>query len=90
MVMAEVDIPLVCLVDGVHGRSFAGTGVIVHQGERVGLVLLDRNTVAVGPCDIVLSFGAHPSEVSATSRLGQTPATSCPSLPPQSPYDVPH
>ena len=70
MAMAEVHVPLVCLVDGVHGLNFAGTGVVVYHGERVGLVLLDRNTVAVGPCDINLSFGAHPAEVSARARWG--------------------
>jgi len=34
----------------------------------VGLVLLDRNTVAIGPCDINISFGAHPAEISARTR----------------------
>ena len=68
MALVDVEIPLVCLVDGVHGRSFAGSGVVLYHGKRIGIVALDRNTVAVGPCDINLSFGAHPAEVSARAR----------------------
>ncbi|KAL6760325.1 hypothetical protein V8C86DRAFT_2557091 [Haematococcus lacustris] len=66
LVLVDVDIPLVALTDGVHARSFAGNGLVVHHGARLGLVLVDRNTVAVGPCDCNLSFGAHPAEISAT------------------------
>jgi hypothetical protein len=68
MVLADVEVPLVCLVDGVHGRSFTGSGVVLYHGERIGLVLLDRNTVVVGPSDINLTFAAHPAEVSAKVR----------------------
>ncbi|GFH09071.1 PDZ domain-containing protein, partial [Haematococcus lacustris] len=50
LVLVDVDIPLVALTDGVHARSFAGNGLVVHHGARLGLVLVDRNTVAVGPC----------------------------------------
>ena len=64
-----MDIPLVALSDGVHSRSFAGNGVVVYQGCRLGLVLVDRNTVAIGPCDVNLSFGAHPAEVPGTVRF---------------------
>ena len=35
---------------------------------QLGLVLVDRNTVVVGPCDVNISFGAHPMEVSGTVR----------------------
>lgn len=35
---------------------------------QVGLVLVDRNTVAVGPVDVVLSFGAHPAEIPGQVR----------------------
>jgi hypothetical protein len=64
-----VDIPLVGLADGVHSRSFAGNGVVVHHSDTFGLVLVDRNTVAIGPCDVNLSFGAHPAEVPGTVRF---------------------
>ncbi len=46
--LVDVDIPLVALTDGVHSRSFAGNGLVVFQGDNVGLVLVDRNTVAIG------------------------------------------
>ncbi|KAF5839291.1 hypothetical protein DUNSADRAFT_1164 [Dunaliella salina] len=62
LVLVDVDIPLVALSDGVHARSFAGDGVVVFHGKRVGLLLVDRNTVVVGPCDVNISFGAHPCE----------------------------
>ncbi|EFJ52115.1 trypsin family [Volvox carteri f. nagariensis] len=69
LVLVDIDIPLVALSDGVHSRSFAGNGLVVYAGERVGLVLVDRNTVAVGPCDVNLSFGAHPAEISGRVRF---------------------
>ena len=36
LVLVDVDIPLVALSDGVHARSFAGNGLIVHHGKNVG------------------------------------------------------
>eukprot|EP00200_Dunaliella_tertiolecta_P008556 CAMPEP_0202391600 /NCGR_PEP_ID=MMETSP1127-20130417/91921_1 /ASSEMBLY_ACC=CAM_ASM_000462 /TAXON_ID=3047 /ORGANISM="Dunaliella tertiolecta, Strain CCMP1320" /LENGTH=1117 /DNA_ID=CAMNT_0048994043 /DNA_START=31 /DNA_END=3384 /DNA_ORIENTATION=+ len=69
LALVDVDIPLVALSDGVHARSFAGNGVVVFHGERVGLLLVDRNTVVVGPCDVNISFGAHPCEVTGTVRF---------------------
>jgi hypothetical protein len=36
--------------------------------QNVGLVLVDRNTVAIGMADINISFGAHPAEVPAKIR----------------------
>ena len=65
LVIVEVEIPLICLVDGVYSKSFAGTGVIVYQSDTLGLVLVDRNTVVVGPSDVILSFAASPCEVTA-------------------------
>ena len=44
----SVEIPLVALADGVHSRSFAGCGVVVHHSQELGLVLVDRNTVGGG------------------------------------------
>jgi hypothetical protein len=35
------------------------------QDERVGLVLVDRNTVPIASCDILVSFAAHPCELDA-------------------------
>ncbi|GMH38408.1 hypothetical protein BSKO_06292 [Bryopsis sp. KO-2023] len=69
MVLVDVDIPLVALADGVHSKSFLGSGVVVHHTDRIGLVLVDRNTVAIGSCDIMLSFGAYPAEISAHVRF---------------------
>ncbi|GFR40978.1 hypothetical protein Agub_g1643, partial [Astrephomene gubernaculifera] len=69
LVLVDIDIPLVALSDGVHSKSFAGNGLVVYAGEHVGLVLVDRNTVAVGPCDVNLSFGAHPAEISGRVRF---------------------
>lgn len=69
MVTLEVEIPLVALVDGVHSRAFSGCGIIVHQSDTLGLVLVDRNTVAVAPGDITLSFGAFPAEVPGRVRF---------------------
>ena len=67
--LVDVDVPLVALTDGVHSRSFAGNGLVVFHGARTGLVLTDRNTVAVGPCDVNLSFGAHPAEITGRVRF---------------------
>jgi len=69
MVAVDVEIPLVALVDGVHSRSFAGCGIIVHLCDHFGVVLVDRNTVTVGPGDIMLSFGAFPAELPARVRF---------------------
>lgn len=69
MVAVDVEIPLVALADGVYSRSFSGCGVIVHLTSTLGLVLVDRNTVSIGPGDVMLSFGAFPAEVPATVRF---------------------
>ena len=69
MVTLEVEIPLVALIDGVHSRAFSGCGIIVHQSDTLGLILVDRNTVAVAPGDITLSFGAFPAEVPGRVRF---------------------
>eukprot|EP00879_Flechtneria_rotunda_P012429 GHRR01012979.1.p1 GENE.GHRR01012979.1~~GHRR01012979.1.p1 ORF type:complete len:795 (+),score=305.94 GHRR01012979.1:778-3162(+) len=69
LVLVDVDIPLVALSDGVHARSFQGCGLVVYHGEHMGLVLVDRNTVAIGTCDINLSFGAHPAELPGAVRF---------------------
>lgn len=69
MVQVDVEIPLVALADGVHSRAFSGCGIIVHISPTFGLVLVDRNTVTIGPGDITLSFGAFPCEVPARVRF---------------------
>ena len=65
LVVVEVEIPLICLVDGVYSKSFAGTGCVVYQSSTLGLILVDRNTVVVGPSDIIVSFAASPCEITA-------------------------
>ncbi|KAL4517828.1 hypothetical protein Ndes2526A_g02205 [Nannochloris sp. 'desiccata'] len=69
MVAVDVEIPLVGLTDGVHSRSFSGTGIIVHFSKILGLVVVDRNTVSIGLGDIMLSLGAYPAEIPARVRF---------------------
>eukprot|EP00216_Chloropicon_sp_CCMP2111_P002213 CAMPEP_0198241736 /NCGR_PEP_ID=MMETSP1446-20131203/6471_1 /TAXON_ID=1461542 ORGANISM="Unidentified sp, Strain CCMP2111" /NCGR_SAMPLE_ID=MMETSP1446 /ASSEMBLY_ACC=CAM_ASM_001112 /LENGTH=1038 /DNA_ID=CAMNT_0043924613 /DNA_START=27 /DNA_END=3143 /DNA_ORIENTATION=+ len=69
LVLVDVEIPEVALADGVHSKSFIGNGIIVYQSENVGIVLVDRNTVAIGPCDVRLSFSAFPVETEGTVRF---------------------
>ena len=71
LVLVDVEIPLVALADGVHSRAFSGCGVVVHQSEGLGLVLVDRNTAAVGPGDVLLSFGAFPGAHLARRQAGR-------------------
>lgn len=69
LVAVDVEIPLVALADGVYSRSFAGCGVVVHHSSTLGLVAVDRNTVAIGCGDVLLSFGAFPAEAPARVRF---------------------
>ena len=69
MVAVDVEIPLIGLADGVHSRAFSGCGIIVHLSKRLGLVLVDRNTVSIGIGDIMLSLGAFPAEIPARVRF---------------------
>ncbi|GKB13081.1 protease Do-like protein 7 isoform X1 [Tanacetum coccineum] len=63
LVMFEVYVPSSCMVDGVHAQHFLGTGVIIHHSEQMGLVAVDKNTVAISASDIMLSFAAFPVEI---------------------------
>ncbi|KAG2661016.1 hypothetical protein PVAP13_1KG474600 [Panicum virgatum] len=63
LVMFEVHVPPVCMLDGVHSQHFFGTGVVIHHSDCLGLVAVDRNTVAVSISDIMLSFAAYPIEI---------------------------
>ncbi|KQK00996.1 hypothetical protein BRADI_3g53160v3 [Brachypodium distachyon] len=65
LVMFEVHVPPICMLDGVHSQHFFGTGVIIHHSDSLGLVAVDRNTVAVSISDIMLSFAAYPIEIPA-------------------------
>lgn len=63
LVMFEVHVPPSCMLDGVHSQHFFGTGVIIHHSENMGLVVVDKNTVAITSSDIMLSFAAFPIEI---------------------------
>ncbi|MCL7040813.1 hypothetical protein MKW94_001207 [Papaver nudicaule] len=58
LVRVEVHVPLSCQVDGVDAQDFSGTGVIVHHSQSMGLVAVDKKTVPVSACDVMLSFAA--------------------------------
>ncbi|CAI7816156.1 unnamed protein product, partial [Closterium sp. NIES-54] len=62
-VMMEVHVPSSVMVDGVHAQHFFGTALVVHHTPHLGLIVVDRNTVAVSVSDIMLSFSAYPVEV---------------------------
>lgn len=51
------------MVDGVHSKHFSGTGVIVYHSQDMGLIAVDKNTVAVSVSDVMLSFAAFPIEI---------------------------
>ncbi|XP_075105936.1 protease Do-like 7 isoform X2 [Nicotiana tabacum] len=63
LVMFEVHVPSLCMLDGVHSQHFFGTGVIIYHSQNMGLVAVDKNTVAVSVSDIMLSFAAFPIEI---------------------------
>nr|GMD00926.1 protease Do-like 7 [Ipomoea batatas] len=63
LVMFEVHVPSSCMLDGVHSQHFFGTGVIVYHSQSMGLVAVDKNTVAVSVSDVMLSFAAFPIEI---------------------------
>ncbi|KAL3161157.1 hypothetical protein ABBQ38_009528 [Trebouxia sp. C0009 RCD-2024] len=69
LVLVEVEIPHVALMDGVHAKSFAGNGVIVHSSQGMGLIVVDRSTVPVNGGNITLSFGAYPDEIAGRVRF---------------------
>jgi len=63
LVMVEVDIPLICMIDGVHVQHFSGTGVVVYHSKTMGIVAVDRNTVPISISDVMLAFAAYPMEI---------------------------
>ncbi|KAM0032402.1 putative PDZ domain, peptidase S1C, peptidase S1, PA clan, PDZ superfamily [Helianthus debilis subsp. tardiflorus] len=65
LVMLTVYVPSSCMVDGVYTQHFIGTGVIIYHSEEMGLVVVDKNTVAISASDIMLSFAAFPIEIPA-------------------------
>ncbi|CAG9467416.1 unnamed protein product [Pedinophyceae sp. YPF-701] len=69
MVKLDVRIPSVALADGVHSKSFYGLGLIVSLSDSLGMVLTDRNTIPIASCDVMITFGAFPSETPALVRF---------------------
>ncbi|BBN17183.1 pro-apoptotic serine protease NMA111 [Marchantia polymorpha subsp. ruderalis] len=65
LVMIEVHIPPSAMLDGVHSQHFFGTGLIVHHSQDLGLVVVDKNTVAISVSDVMLAFAAYPMEIPA-------------------------
>ncbi|XVE72190.1 hypothetical protein DITRI_Ditri11bG0019100 [Diplodiscus trichospermus] len=63
LVMFEVHVPPSCMLDGVHSQHFSGTGVITYHSRTMGLVAVDKNTVAISASDVMLSFAAYPVEI---------------------------
>ncbi|CAL5412423.1 unnamed protein product [Camellia sinensis] len=63
LVMFEVHVPPSCMVDGVRSQHFLGTGVIIYHSHNMGLVAVDKNTVAISVSDVMLSFAAFPIEI---------------------------
>jgi pro-apoptotic serine protease NMA111 len=60
---SQVYIPVSCILDGVQSRRSSGTGVIIYQSEEMRLVAVDKNTVAISACEVMLSFAALPIEI---------------------------
>ncbi|KAM0846526.1 hypothetical protein ACQ4PT_055622 [Festuca glaucescens] len=63
LVMLQVDIPPMCMLDGVHAKLFGGAGVIIHHSDTLGLIAVDKNTVIVPTSDIMISFAAYPIQI---------------------------
>lgn len=63
LVMFEVYVPPSCMLDGVHSQHFFGTGVVIYHSVNMGLVAVDKNTVAISASDVMLSFAAFPIEI---------------------------
>lgn len=70
----QVHVPPSCMLDGVHSQHFFGTGVIIYHSQDMGLVAVDKNTVAISASDVMLSFAAFPveipGEVNLSKRMG--------------------
>ncbi|PWA99685.1 peptidase S1C, Peptidase S1, PA clan, PDZ-like domain protein [Artemisia annua] len=64
LVMVKVYVPLSCMLDGVNSDHYFGTGVIIYHSEEMGLVAVDKNTVAISASEVMLSFAALPIEIS--------------------------
>lgn len=57
------------MLDGVHSQHFFGTGVVIYHSENMGLIAVDKNTVAISASDVMLSFAAFPIEIPGEVNL---------------------
>lgn len=69
LALSQVHVPSNVLIDGVYAQHFFGTALVLHHSPSLGLLVVDRNTVAVSISDILLSFCAYPVEVPGEVRM---------------------
>jgi hypothetical protein len=63
LVMVEVHVPASSLLDGAQKNPLSQTGVVVYHDGSMGIVAVDRNTVATPVADVMLTFVAYPMEI---------------------------
>ncbi|WJX32217.1 Protease Do-like 7 [Trifolium repens] len=63
LVMLEVQVPPSFMLDDVLSRRSIGTGVIIYCAQDMGLVAVDKNTVAVLSSEVMLTFAAFPVQI---------------------------
>jgi hypothetical protein len=59
----QVQVPPSFMLDDVLSRRSIGTGVIIYCAQDMGLVAVDKNTVAVLSSEVMLTFAAFPVQI---------------------------